>query len=114
LNRKVHDEGDDIRVGIHAAPSMNHLHIHVISCDMHSVAMKHAKHYNSFQTEFFVELKDFPIPRSAQIIRQSHISDDLVCWRCGENFGRAFAKLKAHLDAEYVKWISTLASQPLT
>ena len=55
------DFAKELRVGIHAHPSMNHLHVHIISPDMSQPTMKHRKHYNSFNTEFFIPLKDFPL-----------------------------------------------------
>jgi aprataxin len=51
----------DVRVGIHAHPSMNDLHVHVISRDMFSERMKHRKHYNSFNTPFFIDVAEFPL-----------------------------------------------------
>ncbi len=51
----------DVRVGVHAHPSMSHLHVHVLSRDMHSANARHRKHYNSFTTPFFVPLADFPL-----------------------------------------------------
>ncbi|KAK1777142.1 HIT-like domain-containing protein, partial [Copromyces sp. CBS 386.78] len=51
----------DIRVGVHAHPSMDHLHVHIISRDMHSAKVKHRKHYNSFNTPFFIPLDDYPL-----------------------------------------------------
>lgn len=44
------DLSTSLRVGIHAHPSMSHLHIHIISVDMHSASLRHKKHYNSFNT----------------------------------------------------------------
>jgi aprataxin len=91
-----------IKVGVHAVPSMDNLHIHVISRDMCSDKMKNAKHYNSFNTNFFVELSKFPV--DDKIIAEEEEADllkgDLICWRCGRTFGRKFAALKGHLDEE--------------
>lgn len=44
-----------IKAGVHSIPSLNNLHIHVITQDFHSSRLKHKKHYNSFTTQFFVE-----------------------------------------------------------
>lgn len=44
-----------IKAGVHSIPSMNNLHIHVITQDFYLEKMKHKKHYNSFTTSFFVE-----------------------------------------------------------
>ncbi|MEW5300925.1 MAG: hypothetical protein WDW36_003816 [Sanguina aurantia] len=41
-------------MGFHAVPSMRQLHMHVISQDYDSPALKHAKHWNSFTTAYFL------------------------------------------------------------
>ncbi|KKA29248.1 hypothetical protein TD95_002058 [Thielaviopsis punctulata] len=96
----------EVRCGVHAVPSMNHVHVHVLSRDMHSEKMKHRKHYNSFTTPFFVDLDEFPLalddPRRAR--HEDYLKRDLVCWRCARNFGNRFAELKRHLDEEYEEW----------
>lgn len=43
-----------IRYGFHRAPSMLPMHLHGISQDFDSPALKNAKHWNSFTTDFFV------------------------------------------------------------
>ena len=43
-----------VRMGFHAIPSMSRLHLHVISQDFDSPCLKHKKHWNSFNTEYFV------------------------------------------------------------
>ncbi|KIW86294.1 hypothetical protein Z517_01689 [Fonsecaea pedrosoi CBS 271.37] len=98
----------EFKVGIHAHPSMNHLHIHIISRDMHSDRLKHRKHYNSFNTDFFIPLEDFPLARD-DIRRQTsyqnaNLTKDYKCWRCGKMFGNKFTQLKAHLEDEFKAW----------
>ena len=104
---KGRDWEKEVKVGIHARPSMNHLHVHVMSVDRYSECMKHRKHYNSFATPFFVELDAFPLagddPRRHPE-RQGYLNSDLKCWRCGENFGNKFARLKEHLAVEFELW----------
>ncbi|XP_042304857.1 aprataxin isoform X2 [Sceloporus undulatus] len=46
------------RLGYHAIPSMSHLHLHVISQDFDSEWFKTKKHWNSFNTEYFIDSKD--------------------------------------------------------
>ncbi|KAI5967682.1 HNT3 [Candida margitis] len=46
-----------IKAGVHSIPSLNNLHIHVITQDFHSPKMKNKKHYNSFTTKFFVDFE---------------------------------------------------------
>jgi aprataxin len=97
----------DVNAGIHAHPSMNHLHIHIISSDMHSPAMKHRKHYNSFNTDFFVPIEDFPLADDdarRHPGREGFLKNDLRCWKCNMNFGNQFARLKEHLETEWEAW----------
>ena len=101
------DWESEIVSGIHAGPSMNHLHVHVMSRDMHSACMRHRKHYNSFNTRFLVPVEDFPLDEDdgrRHPGREGSLDSDLVCWRCGRNFGNKFKRLKEHLDEEFEKW----------
>ncbi|PHH72752.1 hypothetical protein CDD80_4275 [Ophiocordyceps camponoti-rufipedis] len=98
------DWSKEIIAGVHTNPSMRHLHIHVLSRDMHSPALRHRKHYNSFTTPFFVRLDEFPEAAAQQAVRGRRLRDELVCWRCGRAFGDRFAGLKAHLEDEFGVW----------
>lgn len=102
------DFSKEFRVGIHAHPSMNHLHIHVISRDMHSDRLKHQKHYNSFNTDFFIPLEDFPLAeddiRRNTSYQNANLKKEYKCWRCGKMFGNRFKQLKDHLDEEFDAW----------
>ncbi|RYP20416.1 hypothetical protein DL765_002792 [Monosporascus sp. GIB2] len=97
----------EVRVGVHARPSMNDLHVHVLSRDMFSECLRHRKHYNSFNTPFFVDLDDLPLapddPRRHPG-RAGYLDADLTCWRCGRNFGNRFKQLKEHLAHEFEEW----------
>ncbi|XXH00097.1 hypothetical protein Hte_006439 [Hypoxylon texense] len=97
----------ELLVGVHAHPSMNDLHVHVLSPDMVSECMRHRKHYNSFHTPFLVDVADFPLaaddPRRHPG-KAGYNDRDLVCWRCGENFGNRFKQLKEHLAVEFEEW----------
>ncbi|KAL2753891.1 hypothetical protein ACRALDRAFT_2043029 [Sodiomyces alcalophilus JCM 7366] len=101
------DWAAEVRAGIHAHPSMNHLHIHVFSRDMHSRCLKHRKHYNSFNTPFLVDVEDFPLdandPRRHPG-REGYLKNDFICWRCQKNYKNQFQQLKAHLDLEFEAW----------
>ena len=46
------------RMGFHAKPSMLHLHLHLISQDFESVALKTKRHWNSFTTDFFLPVEN--------------------------------------------------------
>ena len=94
-------------IGVHAGPSMNHLHIHVLSADRQSECLRHKKHYNSFNTPFLVRLEEFPLAEDDIRRKPSHggyLKADMVCWRCGKNFGSKFEKLKLHLREEFEEW----------
>ena len=46
-----------IKAGVHSIPSLNNLHVHVITQDFHSPRMRNKKHYNSFTTKFLYLLR---------------------------------------------------------
>ncbi len=98
---------DDLKIGVHANPSMNHVHIHLITPDMTSDCMKHRNHYNSFTTDFFVPLDSFPLEENAPIwnvqVRNSHLKQSLRCWRC-KKVVENVPKLKCHLKEELIEW----------
>ncbi|KAJ9652168.1 aprataxin-like protein [Neophaeococcomyces mojaviensis] len=100
----------DIRIGVHAEPSMNTLHVHIISIDSYSPALKHKKHYNSFNSNFFVPLDDFPLAEDDERMKvekqKEYAKGDMECWRCGKNYGNRFKELKTHLEDEYHEWRS--------
>ena len=101
------DWSRDVVSGVHAHPSMNHLHIHILSVDRESDRMRHRKHYNSFATPFFVPVEDFPLASNDKRRhpgREGYLDSDLKCWRCGKNFGNKFARLKDHLAEEFEMW----------
>ncbi|KAK8902216.1 hypothetical protein QC760_009693 [Botrytis cinerea] len=100
----------DVVIGIHMHPSMDHLHIHVLSVDRYSSCLKKRKHYNSFATPFFVNLSEFPLSeeRKEALDRRGQgkawLEENLKCWRCGMQFGNKFSKLKDHLELEFDEW----------
>ncbi|OAA45134.1 aprataxin-like protein [Beauveria brongniartii RCEF 3172] len=101
------DWAAEVICGVHAVPSMSHVHVHVLSRDMHSQKMKHRKHYNSFATPFLVDIDDFPLAQDdprRDTRREGYLNWDLRCWRCERNFGNKFAQLKEHLEQEFDEW----------
>ncbi|KAI9760894.1 MAG: hypothetical protein M4579_001395 [Chaenotheca gracillima] len=93
--------------GIHAHPSMNHLHVHVLAVDRFSPCMKKKKHYNSFATPFLIDVEDFPLKPDdlrRHPGRQGYLDADLKCWRCGKGFKNRFGRFKEHLAEEYEAW----------
>ncbi|KAK3399992.1 HIT-like domain-containing protein [Sordaria brevicollis] len=105
---KGRDYLPEIRIGVHAHPSMDHLHVHIISRDMHSDKVKHRKHYNSFNTPFFIPLDAYPLAEDDELrstsFQNANLSKGFVCWRCGKEFGNKFAELKRHLETEFEDW----------
>lgn len=96
-----------VNTGIHAHPSMTHLHVHVFSRDMVSECMKGRRHYETFNTPFLVPLDAFPLAQDdprRHPGRSGYMDRDLLCWRCGKNFSNKFTKLKAHLADEFEEW----------
>jgi len=92
--------------GIHAVPSLRQLHVHLLTLDMMSPAMKNAKHFNSFQPPFLVSLdevlstlqdKGSFSERRLQEVHEEMKTGPLRCHRCGKAFGRSFSSLKRHL-----------------
>lgn len=88
------DWAKDVIVGVHARPSMNHLHVHILSRDMHSEKMRHRKHYNSFTTPFLVPLDEFPLaandPRQPYAVRaQSARGGDSLSSETADDTGGA-------------------------
>ncbi|KAF2838028.1 HIT domain-containing protein [Patellaria atrata CBS 101060] len=95
--------------GVHASPSMNHLHVHVLSTDRHSECMKHRKHYNSFATPFLVPVEDLPLQEDDlrwHPGRAGYLDENMRCWRCRKDFGNKFKRLKEHLEEEFESWKS--------
>ncbi|CUM64085.1 uncharacterized protein PRCAT00001674001 [Priceomyces carsonii] len=112
-----------IKAGVHAVPSLNNLHIHVITNDFFSSRLKNKKHYNSFTTAFFVdysalepkEESDEEDPESSDSSCNTHSiskigdsfylqllkSTPMRCSYCGVLFGNKFLKLKDHLEIEF-------------
>ncbi|OAA64637.1 histidine triad nucleotide-binding protein [Niveomyces insectorum RCEF 264] len=128
------DWSQEVLVGVHARPSMNHLHVHVLSRDMHSARLRNRKHYNSFTTPFLVRLEEFPLaaddprqpgPHHTSSTRRDEggggggggsgsvrgdgghtgfLGRSMTCWRCRKGFGNKFQELKRHLDVEFEAW----------
>lgn len=108
------DEDDDednnrinIKVLCHAIPSLNNLHIHVLTDDFYSPCLKNKKHFNSFQEPFGIKFENFPIGSQDEIKDPTfaeHKLRDGLNWR-GKNYGPRFAKLKTDLNSDFEsKW----------
>ncbi|ODV67646.1 hypothetical protein HYPBUDRAFT_106953 [Hyphopichia burtonii NRRL Y-1933] len=111
-----------IQVGVHSIPSMNNLHVHVMTRDFHLERLKNKKHYNSFTSSFFVEWKklnpeNFPsgsesdadsddgptngLERDEKTLALTIKNTPLVCTYCGKNFKNQLKLLKEHLAREF-------------
>ncbi|CAL9731156.1 aprataxin-like protein [Monosporozyma unispora] len=93
-----------ILVGVHSVPSMNNLHIHVLTRDFHSLKLKNKKHYNSFNTKFFVQWDQLPLhfkPDKHEMENVIIKKSDLICCYCNKNFSNKFSQLKKHLGEEF-------------
>ncbi|KAG5670706.1 hypothetical protein PVAND_000952 [Polypedilum vanderplanki] len=47
---------ENYKIGFHSDPSMKRLHLHVVSKDFDSPALKNKRHWNSFNTEFLLPI----------------------------------------------------------
>ncbi|KAF9069943.1 hypothetical protein BDP27DRAFT_666644 [Rhodocollybia butyracea] len=103
-------------IGFHGAPSMHHLHLHVISSDLCSERLKNKKHYNSFHPKlgFFLHIDDVlswfdaaPSYYDEMSKLDTHayeklLKEDLICWNC-EAPMKNIPTLKSHLQEEWDK-----------
>jgi aprataxin len=95
----------EIVAGVHTHPSMNHMHIHILSREHSSPWMKHKKHYLSFNTSFLVGVDEFPLEEDSPRHQPGKWPEwDLVCWRCGANYRNKMAALSRHLEEETEEW----------
>jgi aprataxin len=107
---KKHPEST-FKMGFHSVPSMSQLHLHVISTDFCSPALKTKRHYLSFTTPFFIVFAYLTQDLTAfqdQLKRDGSILIDipsselllkgkLVCHHCKAEYPN-IPKLKSHLD----------------
>ncbi|KAH9966867.1 hypothetical protein BC827DRAFT_1102360, partial [Russula dissimulans] len=115
-----------IWTGFHAVPSLEHLHLHVISSDLIAPALKTKRHYNSFSPRvgFFVPLAEVrawflnddgddggggdrdgdqlraKVLRLTPEVYEPRLKEALVCFRCGET-AKNIPALKKHLQHEF-------------
>lgn len=101
---------DRIKAGFHALPSLGNSHIHVISRDNFSRALKHANHYNSFTTAFFVPFNSkadtaMSLVGRDEIYKLLSVNDlgPMNCHTCGQEFTE-MRNLKPHLEQEFLAW----------
>ncbi|XP_051132115.1 transcription factor bHLH140 [Andrographis paniculata] len=90
------------RLGYHSVPSMRQLHLHVISQDFDSIHLKNKKHWNSFNTPFFLDSVD--VIKELENVGTITLKDDkflkmeLRCHRC-RSVHPNIPRLKSHISA---------------
>ncbi|XP_011188972.2 aprataxin-like protein [Zeugodacus cucurbitae] len=95
---------DDFKIGFHAQPSMQRLHLHVISKDFVSDCLKTKKHWTSFNTKLFLYYQDaFALIKAGELIKplnkelvQQLCNSPLECNQC-KFVGKNVPDLKRHL-----------------
>ena len=105
LISRVHKKEPNLsfRFGYHAVPSMKPLHLHIISQDFNSPKMRTAHHWNTFNTEYFIDSKTIldTIEKAGQVEVDEEKYEALLtlqmrCNHCKERFDHIQA-LKDHL-----------------
>ncbi|KAL3830195.1 hypothetical protein ACJIZ3_018997 [Penstemon smallii] len=90
------------RLGYHSAPSMRQLHLHVISQDFDSGHLKNKKHWNSFNTPFFIDsvdvIKELDEVGKVTLKNDKFLSMELRCHRC-KSVHPNVPRLKAHISS---------------
>ena len=93
----------DFRIGFHSVPSMDQLHLHLISCDFISECLKTKKHWISFTTDFFRPLDTVisSLEEQGAVIvdsaaEEAKLKGKLQCHRCSLIL-RDIPKLKSHI-----------------
>ncbi|GJQ11642.1 hypothetical protein GpartN1_g3433.t1 [Galdieria partita] len=92
-------------LGFHSVPSMDQLHMHIISTDFISPSLKTRKHWNSFHTDFFLPMSYVleEVGAGRKLItansREQYLNmlkQPLFCHRCKKHFQNMKA-LKRHI-----------------
>uniref|UniRef100_A0A8C9DGE6 Aprataxin n=1 Tax=Prolemur simus TaxID=1328070 RepID=A0A8C9DGE6_PROSS len=96
------------RLGYHAIPSMSHVHLHVISQDFDSPCLKNKKHWNSFNTEYFLESQAVieTVQKADRVTVQDGMPNllklPLRCHEC-QQLLPSIPQLKEHLRKHWTK-----------
>lgn len=94
-----HQEDIPFIVCCHAIPSLNNLHIHVLTEDMCGSNMKNKKHYNSFNTRFAIKMSEFPLKEHEEERSESLLKQRMIYK--GVDYGGSFKKLKEMLTFDF-------------
>ncbi|TMW53814.1 hypothetical protein DOY81_001099 [Sarcophaga bullata] len=95
---------ENFKIGFHNQPSMQRLHLHVISKDFISDCLKTKKHWNSFNTALFLDYKDLyrqldetgEVKRLDSATLKTLTNTELKCNQC-ELVAKNMPTLKQHL-----------------
>ncbi|KAL2749668.1 aprataxin-like [Vespula maculifrons] len=101
--------GHKFLIGYHAVPSMQRMHLHVISTDFNSPCLKTKYHWNSFTTPFFISSKELckqlkengELKKISSTTAQKYLNSELKCHECSvkpKNMG----DLKRHLLSSHL------------
>ncbi|KAF9172221.1 hypothetical protein BGX20_006106 [Mortierella sp. AD010] len=100
----------EFKMGFHVMPSILQLHLHVISQDFCSVALKHKNHWNSFTTSFFIspeqvidtirEKGSFSLTSNEISHYESELKQPLKCNQC-RYLPKNMPTLKEHLQQHF-------------
>jgi aprataxin len=100
-------EMDQFKIGFHSIQSMYPLHLHIISNDFSSIYLKTKKHWNSFNTQYFIDLEKLSnLDLKSKILNRnkSDIEDELKlplkCNKC-DSIAKNMPTLKKHLEVEH-------------
>ncbi|GMM29229.1 DNA 5'-adenosine monophosphate hydrolase [Martiniozyma asiatica (nom. inval.)] len=93
---------------LHSAPSLNNLHIHIISDDFHSPSLKTKRHFNSFQSPFAIMIDEIPLDEE-DMRRGRNYSESLLKRNMqlhGDDYAGKIKVVKQKLQSEFeAKWI---------
>lgn len=100
------DKNIELITCCHSVPSLNNLHIHILTNDMCGKNMKNRKHYNSFQTNFAIKFDEFPLKDDDFRLTNKTkcellLKQDLMYK--GINFKNSFKKLQLKLQDDFNK-----------
>ncbi|KAG0197364.1 hypothetical protein BGX28_009130 [Mortierella sp. GBA30] len=105
----------EFKMGFHALPSILQVHLHVISQDFCSDALKKKNHWNTFTTPFFLDpqyvIKTIEARGSFRLTPQEReeykamISRELKCNQCNEK-PKNMPALKRHLQEHFDRKIN--------
>lgn len=102
----------EFKMGFHVIPSILQLHLHVISQDFCSPALKKKNHWNSFTTRFFIPPEQvisainakgsFALTPQDRTMYEAMLKRDLRCNQCKDT-PKTMPALKKHLEDHFAQ-----------